>query len=727
MALTMHRTAVPGGVLVKLTGVLDETFNRKDLASARGSLVIDLDDVRRITSFGVREWMAALKDLSTDYVAFVKCRPAVVAQFNMIANFGGGGQVISIYLPYLCPACGTEHEELVDLRHRYDVVSAGPPDMPCPKCGALAEFDDIPQSYFSFVASRPPPAPPAIAQQLIDGTVAKSVERFSARKEIDGELTALWLSGPLDKTVRLKRLLDGVEGLVLVAAGGVAAVTPEGVDAFLTATKEAELKFYLGRVPLALMRAFASGGRDDMKGRIVSVVGSTACAECGGPATAELGPPELASRPGSEPTAARCAVCDKITPIKWRNEDLVTARRLAAKAVPPLLTDYLSRRPGSHPPEASVEPSSSTGVSFEKYEVLHRIGSGGMAEIFLARQKGVQGFQKKVVLKRILPSLSEDPRFLDMFLQEAKLAARISHPNVVQIFDLGSDAGRYFIAMEYVRGWDLRNVLRACERRGIQMPLEYACRIAIDLCAGLHAAHTCVDDEGRPLGIVHRDVSPRNVLLSSEGTVKITDFGIAKAEGSLPHTKPGTIKGKVAYMAPEQIVTNDAALDARADIFAAGVVFFECVTGRRPFQRETDFDTMRSLLSDPVPDLAELRADVPPSWDVVVGRALARSLDKRYPSALAFQIDLERLLDELGQTVSARHLATWLDMLFESETNSSIAPNSASFTPSPKSVPSRAVEETGPTDPTGTYRERIETKQEALVQLVHPDRDDDND
>src|SRR5262249_8719905 len=194
----------------------------------------------------------------------------------------------------------------------------------------------------------------------------------------------------------------------------------------------------------------------------------------------------------------------------------------------------------------------------DKYEIVRRIGAGGMGEIFLARQHGPEGFLRSVVLKCVLPSLSNNAEFVRMFLDEARVAARISHPNVVQIIELERDDRGFFIAMEYVDGWNLRTVLRVMSSRQVQMPTEIACRLISDVCAGLHAAHTLPTEDGTRRGVVHRDVSPANILISQAGIAKLTDFGIAKAMGSLQVTKPGTMKGKAPYMAPEQILSKDA-------------------------------------------------------------------------------------------------------------------------------------------------------------------------
>lgn len=286
---------------------------------------------------------------------------------------------------------------------------------------------------------------------------------------------------------------------------------------------------------------------------------------------------------------------------------------------------------------------------FGKYLLLHKLAEGGMAEVFLARQSGLEGFEKPVVIKRILPRYSDEPRFVEMFLNEARVAARLTHPALVHIYELGQIDGQYYIAMEFVHGEDLRALVETAEQQERRPPAAIACRIVADTLGGLHYAHTRTGKDGQPLGLVHRDVSPQNVLVTYEGGVKLVDFGIAKAtqaEQGANQTQVGLLKGKYAYMSPEQC--RGQALDARSDIFSVGILLWELVAWRRLFRRGTDLATLVAVVEDPIPTLEQAGAHPPPELSRIVMRALARSPDERYPSAQAMQADLEALIRAQG-------------------------------------------------------------------------------
>lgn len=270
------------------------------------------------------------------------------------------------------------------------------------------------------------------------------------------------------------------------------------------------------------------------------------------------------------------------------------------------------------------------GERFGKYLLVGEIAVGGMAEVFLAVHKGVEGFIKVVVIKRVLPHLTNNPDFIRMFIDEARLEARLEHPNIVRTYEFGEVNGQYFTAMEYLPGEDLGKALKNLSISRQLMPVHVATGITAQLCAGLHFAHQFTDIDGHPLNLVHRDVNPANIIITYGGEVKIIDFGVAKSNTNV-RTLTGTIKGKVSYMPPEQVLGR--VVDHRADIFSAGVVLWEMLTGRPLFMRDNEAATLYAIMNSPIPPPSKLRAEVPPQLDRIVARALARRCSDRYDTA----------------------------------------------------------------------------------------------
>lgn len=295
-----------------------------------------------------------------------------------------------------------------------------------------------------------------------------------------------------------------------------------------------------------------------------------------------------------------------------------------------------------------------------RYDILRLLGRGGMAEVFLARQRGEAGFSKHVVIKRILPHLADDEDFVDMLHDEARTAAELRHPNIAHVFDVGQDGGRTYIAMEYVHGQDMRRVQRRAQREG-GIPLIHALQMAIDTCAGLYSAHTSKDVKGMPLDIVHRDINPQNLLVSYDGVTKIVDFGIAKARSNQSNTETGVIKGKYSYMSPEQ--AGGFEIDARSDQFAVGIVLWELLAGKRLFKRAHDLATLAAVTDEPIPPPSRF-APITKSLDNVVMKALSRHPDDRFADCRAMMMALEDLLAEERMVHSSARVGAWMRELF---------------------------------------------------------------
>jgi len=305
------------------------------------------------------------------------------------------------------------------------------------------------------------------------------------------------------------------------------------------------------------------------------------------------------------------------------------------------------------------------GTRFGKYTLINRIAVGGMAEIFLARQEGLEGFEKTICIKRIRPHLSSQVSFVRMFLNEAKLAAQLNHPNIVQIYDLGRIGESYFIAMEYISGRDTSRVIPKAEKAGIPFPLVYAVKIVSSVCEGLYFAHNRTDAYGKALNIVHRDITPENVMVSFNGTVKILDFGIAKATSQIEQTRAGEIKGKLSYMSPEQCMGKP--LDHRSDIFSLGVVAYEWITGYKLFTGENEMAILKAIIDGKIYPPSYFKEDVPEAVERILMKALEKDREKRYQSAWDFQYDVDQFLAAQEFAPSNIHLSNFMKQLFSDE------------------------------------------------------------
>ncbi|NOZ01101.1 MAG: serine/threonine protein kinase [Deltaproteobacteria bacterium] len=326
--------------------------------------------------------------------------------------------------------------------------------------------------------------------------------------------------------------------------------------------------------------------------------------------------------------------------------------------------------------------------TFGKYVLLRKLAVGGMAEVFLAKALGAEGFQRTVVIKRILPSYSEDEAFVSMFIDEARIAAALHHASIVQIIDFDKVDDAYYIAMEYIEGYDLRKVLNQGAKADMAMtPLMTAHAIA-QIASGLHYAHSHCNDDGEPLNIIHRDVSPHNILLSFGGDVKLTDFGIAKAAARSTKTRAGTVKGKCAYMSPEQ--AKGKPLDPRSDIFALCAVTWEMLTYKRLFEGDSDFEILNNVLNQSVPPASLFRKSVPRELDAIILKGLRKAPDERYSSMAALEKDLENFVFKHASGREELDLAAYMQSLFEKEGQDYAS--GSGRTPTPKKTADDAVD-----------------------------------
>jgi serine/threonine protein kinase len=288
-----------------------------------------------------------------------------------------------------------------------------------------------------------------------------------------------------------------------------------------------------------------------------------------------------------------------------------------------------------------------------------------MAEVFRAKQFGVEGFERLVAVKRILPSIAEDKDFIEMFVDEAKIAVQLNHANIAQVFNLGHEDGSYFIALEHVHGRDLRAIFDRNRNQGEPMPVPQACFVIMKVCEGLDYAHNKRDDAGRDLALVHRDVSPQNVLVSFDGEIKLIDFGIAKAAGKGAQTQAGILKGKFGYMSPEQV--RGLPVDRRSDVFACGIVLYELLTGERLFVGESDFSTLEKVRNVEILPPSTYNRKIQPELERIVLKALAKDVEDRYQNAIDLHDELQAFVYTAGEFYSRKDLASWMKQVWAKE------------------------------------------------------------
>lgn len=323
-------------------------------------------------------------------------------------------------------------------------------------------------------------------------------------------------------------------------------------------------------------------------------------------------------------------------------------------------------RPGTPAPTGPAGSPSADQMPrrFGKYTLMRKLAIGGMAELFLALQRSVAGFEKLIVVKRILPHLAKDRAFVELILQEAKISATLNHPNICHIYDVGEAEGQFYIAMEHIHGEDLRSIVRQMKKvNETTFPIEHALAIVLGCCAGLAHAHEKAALDGEPMNIVHRDVSPQNILVTFNGDVKLVDFGIAKAgRSSMEDTGSGQLKGKVPYMSPEQ--AQGQMLDGRSDIFSLGIILFELTTGRRLFRGQNEMDTLRMIVDGEYPRPRDLNPGIPEALEKIILKSLAKDPAERYQSARQMQADLEDFIRSAQLKVSPLSAGEWMQRLF---------------------------------------------------------------
>lgn len=381
----------------------------------------------------------------------------------------------------------------------------------------------------------------------------------------------------------------------------------------------------------------------DIKGLLNRSKGAAAPAAPSGPAPAPQPPPQAPTAPPVQtaPPAVSLPAALERPPA-------------TAEAAPP------AQARATMPPPPTPAPIAAP-VAFGQYELIELISAGGMAEVFKARMRGVEGFQKIVAIKRILPHLTDNDEFVKMFIDEAKLAAQLQHPNITHIYDLGKIDRFYYIAMEYIDGKDLRSILQSLQNEARRMPLGLAFLIGSRVAAALDYAHRKRDLQGRPMGLVHRDVSPQNVLISFDGEIKLCDFGIVKAASKASHTRVGALKGKLQYMSPEQAWGKD--IDHRSDIYSLGLVMYEMIVGRKAFSGDSEMSILEQVRAPHLVPPREVDPSLPPDAERVLLKALRIEREERYQTAAEFATTLAQMLQSQQPVPAAGELGSFLNEL----------------------------------------------------------------
>lgn len=678
------KTAGEAG-LVHVAGLVDEHFvGFGAIGPSIRTLVIDVSGMTRMTSFGVRQWLKGIDALpkSLSDVYMLGCPTFFVDQLNMVLNFGGSAKVLTVMAPYTCPSCGMESGETVDvLGDRATLAKGGVPEKDCGRCNGKLEFDETPESYFSFVskyaASQINPAAAALLGSLglytaIDTTGDKPPRII---KLVHGSVTYFRVIGTVGGMFRARPFLVGAEGevvldlaevdrfdtlglrewrrLIKTLASQVPAVTLVDVTSSFLTTASDSLALARNVAAASVLLPFACLDCGKVSARSHNIVNATwpleidnqVCPTCGGT---------------SEPTLRGNmlgALQKASTQIPPASAKLIENRK---EVLSRALTDANVAQAGDSATGALGDEDTILG----KYKIVRRLSAGGMAEVFLANQVGIGGFEKPVALKRILRQLLEQRHLaVDMFLNEAKIAGRLMHPNIVQVLDVGEEKGALYLAMEYVRGKDLRELLKKFRAQRGTIPLEDAIFIIREVGQALHHAYWSTDIGGKQLSVVHRDVSPHNVMVGFDGTVKLLDFGVAMS--SVTDHAETMIAGKWAYMSPEH--TTNQAVDHRSDLFSLGVMLYLVCSGNMPFAGNEPREIVKKIRAGAYKPLEEAAPQVPPAIADLVARLLAPKAEDRPASGKEVVATLAEISRTHGLEGSTTRIAALMSQMFGEE------------------------------------------------------------
>ena len=671
--------------LVTITGFVDEHFGGfGNFGDGIRTIVISVGGMTRMTSFGVRQWLRSMdalpKTISDIYL--LGSPTFFVDQLNMVLNFGGSAQILSVVAPYTCPSCGMESGETIDvLAERATLVKGAVPVKECRRCGGKLEFDETPESYFSFVSkyvatSIQPDAAELLKQRGLYTTTAEIAGEKPPRiiKLIHGAVTYFRIIGSIGAMFRARPLLVGAEGEVVIDLAEV-----QSFDALAQREWRRLIKNLASQVPTVTLvdinESFLTGFVDSLSlARNVAVWSISVpfrCTSCGR-TSHESVPINRKSSPFHFGDRV-CSMCGGTMQAQLTSQLLAPLQR-ATTSTPPASAKVIGQRDEilsraltdanvANAGEGATAALNADDTILGKYKIVRKLSSGGMAEVFLARQVGIGGFEKPVALKRINRQLLEQRhQAIDMFLNEAKIAGRLTHPNIVQVLDVGEVNGALYLAMEYVRGKDLSEIVKRLNAANLTIALGDALLIVREVAQALHYAYWSTDLSGQRLAVVHRDVSPHNVIVGFDGSVRLLDFGVAVSNVTEANNM---IAGKWMYMSPEH--TTNEQLDHRSDLFSLGVILYLLCVGKTPFAGSDAKDIVRKIRSGHYIPLQQAAPDLPQQISQLVTSMLATDPAQRPQSGREVVTVLTEMSRSYGIESSTTNLATLMQQLFGDE------------------------------------------------------------
>ncbi|CAN5756060.1 hypothetical protein BH11MYX2_BH11MYX2_03070 [soil metagenome] len=601
----------------------------------------------------------------------------------MVLHFGGNSQALSVFAPYTCPSCGSESAEKVDVCvERANLAKGGVPELECAKCGGKLEFDETPESYFGFVkkyaATQIRPEVAAALNQLglysAQDTETERPPRII--KLVHNSVTYFRVIGTIGAMFRSRPFVVGAEGELVIDLAEV-----DRFDVLGQREWRRLLKTTSAQVPsitlVDVTESFLANAADSITIArnifVASVLVPYGCIDCGkvSPRSVSL---DGAEWPLQFPNHV-CSTCGGTTRSEINSSSLGPLQK-ASTSIPEASLKVITRRVEilsramtdasvAQAGEGASQPVADDAI-LGKYRIVRRLSAGGMAEVFLANQIGIGGFEKPVALKRIQHKLLESRHLaIDMFLNEAKIAGRLTHPNIVQVLDVGEVNGALYLAMEYVRGKDLRDIMKKLKGFSQNVPIGIACYVVREVAQALHHAYWSTDLNGSQLSVVHRDVSPHNVIIGYDGSVKLLDFGVAMS--AVTEHAQAVVVGKWMYMSPEHSGTSP--LDHRSDLFSLGICLYLLVTGALPFQANDPKQVIAKIRAGQYRPPLDVAPDLPPALAQLIEAMLAPNPEERPQSGHQVAATLTEIARSYGIESSATQISDFIADVFADEIN----------------------------------------------------------